>query len=716
MMFDRGTVNLSALLLAGFVLLVGGACSPTKELTLDYPPAERSDQADDYFGVEVPDPYRWLEELGSESTRAFVEAQNALAEPQLAALTTRERIRDRMTELWRYERFEVPDKRGARYFYEANNGDQELDVLMVADSPGAEPRVLIDPNNFREDATVALANWEASPDGTLVAYGMSDGGTDWKTWRIRDVASGEDLDDVVGNMKFSTAVWSPNSKGFYYSRYPVGKDGKADGSEKVSVFYHRAGSSQADDRHVYSTGDGNNYDPYPEVSDDGRFLILNLFEGYSTNGVYVRELDVANAKLIRLLDDWDAFHVFLGNQGDELFFRTTRHAPNGRVVAINLKTPEPANWRQVVPESENALAEAKLIGGHIVAQYLVDARSHVVRFAIDGTELGVVELPGIGTASDFSGKDDDPEAFFQFDSFTAPPTVFRLDVVSGETTPFREPVSISSEADVYETEQVFFASKDGTRIPMFLIHQPGLERNGENPTMLYGYGGFNVSETPEFKVRWNMWLEMGGLLAIPNLRGGGEYGEAWHQAGTKLQKQNVFDDFIAAAEWLIAERYTRTPKLAIHGRSNGGLLVGAVTTQRPDLFGVSLPAVGVLDMLRYHTASANAHQWGSDYGWSDNEDEFKAQHAYSPVHNIAPDTCYPPSLITTADRDDRVVPWHSYKYAAALQHAQSCDHPILLRIETRAGHGGSKPTWMQVEDYADQWAFAADQMGMEVPM
>ncbi len=715
MRLDRGTVKLSLWVLAGSVLLGASACSPTKESTLAYPQAERSDHTDDYFGVEVPDPYRWLEELGSESTRTFVEAQNALAQPQLETLPARERLRERMTELWRYERYGVPEKRGGRYFYEANNGSQELDVLMVADSLDAKPQVLIDPNSFRDDATVALADWTPSPDASHVAYGVSDGGTDWKTWRIYNVATGKDLDDVVGHMKFSTAVWAPDSSGFYYSRYPLGDDGKADGSAKVSVYYHRIGTTQDDDRHVYSTAGNNNYDPYPEISDDGRFLILNLFEGYSTNGVYVRELGTADAPLIRLLDDWDAFHVFLGNHGDELFFRTTDRAPNGRVVAIDLKMPEPANWRQVVPESTNALADAQLIGGHIVTQYLVDARSHVVRFTTDGTQVGVVELPGIGTASGFTGKNDDPETFFEFETFTAPPTVFRLDIASGETVPLRAPAG-TSDTDLYETEQVFFQSKDGTRVSMFLIYKTGLERDGKTPTMLYGYGGFNVSETPEYKVRWKMWLEMGGLLAIPNLRGGGEYGEAWHQAGTKLDKQNVFDDFIAAAEWLIAEQYTSTPKLAIHGRSNGGLLVAAVTTQRPDLFGVSLPAVGVLDMLRYHTASANAYQWGSDYGWSENKDEFQAQHAYSPVHNIHSETCFPPSLVTTADRDDRVVPWHSYKYAAAMQQAQSCDHPILLRIETRAGHGGSKPIWMQVEDYADQWAFAAAQMGMEVPL
>ncbi|MEM7582216.1 MAG: prolyl oligopeptidase family serine peptidase [Acidobacteriota bacterium] len=709
---DRRALNPTLAWIAVFALIGAYACSPAKESTVAYPPAERSDHIDTYFDVEVADPYRWLEDLGADATRAFVEAQNALAQPRLEAIPAREKIRQRMTELWRYPRVDVPRERGGRYFFEANNGEQELDVLKVADGLGAEPRALIDPNGFREDATVALADWVPSPDGKLVAYGVSDGGTDWKTWRVRDVDSGEDLADVVGHMKFSDTAWAPDSSGFYYSRYPLGEDGTADGSAKVSVYYHRIGGSQEDDRHIYSTGDGNNYDPYPAVSEDGRFLILNLFEGYSTNAVYVRRLDEPGSSVVRLLDDWDAFYTFFGNIDDELFFRTTHRAPNGRVIAIDLENPAPGDWREVVPESDNALAEAQLIGGQIIAQYLVDASSQVIRYTADGQELGAIELPGIGTATGFEGSIDDPETFFRFETFTAPPQITRLDVASAETTPFGD--ASDRATSVYETQQVFFNSKDGTRVPMFLIHRPGLERNGENPTMLYGYGGFNVSETPEYLVRWEMWLEMGGLLAIANLRGGGEYGEAWHQAGTKLEKQNVFDDFIAAAEWLIAENYTQTPKLAIHGRSNGGLLVAAVTTQRPDLFGVSLPAVGVLDMLRYHTASANAYQWGSDYGWSENQDEFQAQRAYSPVHNVAAETCYPPTLITTADRDDRVVPWHSYKYAAALQHAQECDTPILLRVETRAGHGGSKPTWMRIEDYADQWAFAAEQMGMSL--
>ncbi len=718
------------------------ACSPggeepaPEEPALVYPEIARSEQVDDYFGVEVEDPYRWLEDLESEAAGQLVESQNALAQPYLEAIPLRARLIERMTELYGYERATAPVKRGGRYFFEANDGSQEQDVLMVADALDAEPRVLIDPNTLSQDATIALANWQPSPDGALVAWGVSDGGSDWKSWRVREVDSGRDLDDLVRHMKFSGAAWTPDAAGFYYSRYPLGADGEADGSQPVAVYHHRIGTPQSEDVRVFAIDDGSGHDPYPRVTDDGRYLLLNVFEGYSTNGVYYRDLtagdppDVApegrpakETPVVRLLDEWDALYTFIGSAGAELFFVTTHQAPNGRVIAIDLEHPRPADWREVIPEGEHVLDAAGLAGGRVIARDLVDARSRLRIFELDGRQFGEVELPGIGTVSGFDGKVDDTEAFFELETFTAPPAVYRLDASSGEVSAFRQPQT-AFDAGAYETEQVFYASKDGTRVPMFLIHRQGLEKNGDNPTLLYGYGGFNVSETPEWKVRWAMWLEMGGLLAVANLRGGNEYGEEWHRLGTKTRKQNVFDDFIAAAEWLIAENYTRTPKLAIHGRSNGGLLVGAVMTQRPELFGVALPAVGVLDMLRYHTASANAYQWGSDLGWSENEDEFHAQRAYSPVHNVSPGTCYPPTLVTTADRDDRVVPWHSYKFAAALQHAQAvgvraeqtCAAPILLRVETRAGHGSSKPTWMRIEDYADQWAFAARHLGMETAL
>ena len=691
------------------------ACSTAEEPSRVYPEVARSDQVDTYFGVEVADPYRWLEELGSDAVQQVVESQNAFAQPYLDALPTRERIRQRMTELYTYERTGAPKKRGGRYFFEANDGNQEQDVLKVAEALESDPRTLIDPSSLRDDATIALSDWEPSPDGAFVAYAVSDGGTDWKSWRVREVASGRDLDDVLEHMKFSDVAWTPDAAGFYYSRYPLTAGGEADGSRPVAVYYHRLATAQSEDELVFSVDEGSRRNPYAQVTENGRFLVLTISQGYNTNGIYYKDLTTAGSPVVRLLDEWDAFYTFLGHQDGELFFSTTHQAPNGRVVAIDVDRPELGNWREVVPQSEHALDGAHLAGGRVVVRTLVDARSRVRIYETDGREAGEVELPGIGTVGGFEGKLSDPEAFFELDTFTAPPAVYRFDVSTGGTAVVHQPQTAFDSAS-YETEQVFYTSRDGTRVPMFLIHRRGIRRDGENPTMLYGYGGFNSSLTPEFRVRWAMWLEMGGLLAVANLRGGGEYGEPWHLAGTKTSKQNVFDDFIAAAEWLIAQGYTRTPKLAIHGRSNGGLLVGAVMTQRPELFGVALPAVGVLDMLRYHTASANAYQWGSDYGWSENEDEFRALHAYSPAHNVREGTCYPPTLVTTADRDDRVVPWHSYKFAAELQHAQGCEKPILLRVETRAGHGSSKPTWMLIEDYADQWAFAAEHLDMEVPM
>ncbi len=696
----------------------GPHASSFEEPTLVYPEIARSDQIDNYFDIDTEDPYRWLEDLESDSVRRLVESQNALAQPYLETIPVRRRIVERMTELWGYARTTAPVKRGGRYFFEANDGSQEQDVLMVTESLGGEPRVLIDPNALRQDATIALSAWEPSPDGALVAYGVSDGGTDWNSWRVREV-DGRDLDDLIKHMKFSSTAWAPDASGFYYSRYPLDAAGEADGSRPVSIYYHRIGTTQSEDQQVYAIEDGSSHDPYGLITDDGRYMIITVYEGYSANAVYYKDLTtdaaVAASPVVRLLDQWDAIYSFLGNRGDELFFSTTHQAPNGRVVAIDVGRPRPEDWRQVVPEGKHALDEVSLVGGRLIVEDLVDARSRVRLFEADGRPVGAVALPGIGTITGFDGKVDDPETFFELETFTAPPSVYRFDASTGESSVYRQPQT-TFDAAAYQTEQVFYSSKDGTRIPMFLIHRRGLERDGKNPTLLYGYGGFNVSETPAFKVRWAMWLEMGGLLAVANLRGGGEYGEQWHQAGTKTRKQNVFDDFIAGAEWLIAENYTRTSKLAIHGRSNGGLLVGAVMIQRPELFGVALPAVGVLDMLRYHTASANAYQWGSDLGWSENRDEFHAQRAYSPVHNVRSGTCYPPTLVTTADRDDRVVPWHSYKFAATLQHAQGCDRPILLRIETRAGHGGNKPTWMRIEDYADQWAFAARHLGMEAVM
>lgn len=681
---------------------------------LDYPPSPRDGTVDVYHGVRVPDPYRWLEDEASDETQAWIAAQNDLTFAYLDDLPGRDRIEARLTELYDYERFGVPEQEGGRYFFTRNDGLQNQPVLYVADGLDAEPRVLIDPNTLTEDGTQALGGWHVSPDGRLIAYAISDGGSDWRIWRVRDVETGEDLPDELRHIKFSGVSWSRDSAGFYYSRYPLGEDGRADDQQAVRVFYHRLGDAQEDDALVHEA-EVETHNPYASVTEDGRFLIIGHYEGYLANAVYFKRLEgtgaAPEAPATPVFDAWDARYSFLGNVGETLLFSTTLDAPNTRVIAVG--APNPGRIREVVPESEQALRSVSIVGRHIVAQYLEDARSRVRVFNLAGQPVREVELPGVGTASGFVGHMDDPETFYTFSGFTEPGAVYRYDVSTGESTLFRRP-DTGVDPDRFETRQVFYESRDGTRVPMFIVHHKGIRLDGDNPTLLYGYGGFNVSITPSFSPARLAWIEMGGVYAVPNLRGGGEYGKAWHIAGTKANKQNVFDDFIAAAEWLIENGYTSTPRLAIQGGSNGGLLVGACMTQRPDLFGACLPAVGVLDMLRYHTQSANARQWSDDYGISENPEDFRTLWAYSPYHNVRTGACYPPTLITTAEGDDRVMPWHSYKFAAMLQRAQDCENPVLIRIETRAGHGAGKPLSKAIRETADVYAFIAATLGMEV--
>ncbi|TDJ32115.1 MAG: S9 family peptidase [Gammaproteobacteria bacterium] len=679
----------------------------------DYPRPRDGGQVDDYFGIQVADPYRWMEDDDSAEVKAWVEAENAIAMPYLRGLPGFERIKDRLTELWDYERFSIPEKEGARYFFRRNDGLQDQDVLYVADSHDAEPRMLIDPNTFSEDRTTSMPSFSASPDGKLIAYNRSEGGSDWDTWHIRDVDTGEDFDDRVAFTKFTGASWSRDSQGFYYSRYPESEDGAGDDSQQVRIYYHIVGTDQAQDEMIYAITDHETRNPYATVTEDGAWLIIGVFDGYDSNGVYYQSLSDTDADVMRLLDDWDALYSFLGNVGSEFYFQTNFEAPNRRVIAIDTENPGRENWREVVAEQSEAIQDTQFTGGHIVVSYLKDARSMVRIFDPYGEFVREVELPGIGTVGGFDGHMDDPETFYSFTGFTDPSTIYRYDIETGETALFRKP-EVAIDLSQFQARQVFYESKDGTRVPMFIVHKGDVVLDGNNPVLLYGYGGFNISLTPAYSTSRLVWMEMGGVFAMPNLRGGDEYGENWHKAGTRLDKQNVFDDFIAAAEYLIDEGWTSTPKLAIQGRSNGGLLVGAVMTQRPELFGVALPGVGVLDMLRYHTASANARQWSSDYGLSENEDEFKALFAYSPYHNVVDGTCYPPTLVTTADHDDRVVPWNSFKFGAALQAAQGCDNPVIVRIETRAGHGAGKPTWMRIEDIVEHWAFTAYHLGMNL--
>ena len=707
----HATVPLAWLVPFALILLAACARAPDSgrsaarpEAKVDYPESRRVTQTDTYQGVQVADPYRWLEELDAPDTAAWVKAQNAVTEPFLARIPRRAAIKQRLTELWNYERFSIPVRKGARYFLQRNDGLQDQDVLYVMDGLAGEPRVLIDPNTLSEDRTVSLGEFAPGPDGSLVAYSISDGGSDWRTWRVRDVTTGRDRDDRLDAIKFTEPSWSPDGRGFYYSLYPRDPQGRGDDSKQVSIHYHRIGTPQTADRRVMSITDHPTRNPYGTVTDDGRYLVIFVFDGYEANGLYYVDLGRPGAKVVRLFDRWDALYTFLGNRGSTFFISTNNAAPRSRVIAVDLDNPAPEQWREVVPQAAETLESASLIGGRIIARYLKDASSRVRVFEADGRPVREVALPTACSVEGFGGRNDDPETFYSFTGFTTPGRIYRYDVASGASSLFRES-RVEADLDALTTQQVFFDSKDGTRVPMFIVHRAGLALDGSNPVLLYGYGGFNVSMTPYYSSAFTVWIEMGGVLAIPNLRGGGEYGEAWHLAGTKANKQNVFDDFIAAAEWLIGSRYTSRDRLAIQGGSNGGLLAGAVMTQRPELFGAALPGVGVLDMLRYHTASANARQWSSDYGLSDDADDFRALYAYSPYHRVADGTCYPPTLVTTGDHDDRVVPWHSFKFAAALQHAQGCDRPVLIRIETRAGHGAGKPTWMRIDELADEWAF-----------
>jgi prolyl oligopeptidase len=674
-----------------------------------YPFTARIEVNDNYFGTKVADPYRWLEDLDSPAVHQWVLAQNGLSQPQLAALPQRAWLKRRLGELWNYERYELPIRRGAHYFYLHNDGQQNQSVLFVADTLETAGRVLFDPNAARADATVALSDFRPSEQGEVVAYAVSDGGTDWQIWRFRRVKDGQDFGDELRYTKFWGVSWAHDGSGVYYSRYPALTVGKGDDAGRPALYFHRLNTPQDADRLVYEIKDHPTRIPQARVSEDGHYLVITQVEGYEKNGIEVLDLLKPGAQVQPLFMGWDALYNFIGSRGDELYFHTTHNAPLGRVIAIDVH--QPASSRTLVAEGATAIEEATYVGGRIVAKYVEDAHGVARIYERDGRLAGTVPLPGFGGIDGFQGEGSRSETFFSYTDYLTPRRIYRLDVTSDAATLWREPQVPASMAD-FVTEQVFYTSKDGTRVPMYITHRRDLVKNGDTPFLLYGYGGFNISATPSYRPQVQAWLELGGAFAEANLRGGGEYGEAWHKAGTLANKQHVFDDFIAAAEYLIREHYTRSARLGIHGRSNGGLLVGAVETQRPDLFAAALPAVGVLDMLRYHTASANARQWSSDFGLAEDPDQFRALYAYSPVQNVKKGLCYPPTLITTADHDDRVVPWHSYKFAAALQAAQICANPILIRVETRAGHGAGKPVWMQVDDYADQLAFAAKWLGM----
>ena len=685
--------------------------------TFEYPLTEKVEQVDVYHGTEVPDPYRWLEEDVRESPRVadWVEAQNQVTFSYLESIPEREAIENRLKTLWDYEKFGIPENAGDRIFYTRNDGLQNQNVVYMQDSLDGEPRLVVDPNTWSADGTVALADFEISPDARYAAMAIQDGGSDWRTIHVLDLDTLEQLDDEVQWMKFSPISWARDGSGFYYARYPEPQEGAEFQSlnHNHQVYFHRGGTGQGADRLVYANADHPEWGYAPQVTDDGRYLVITIWKG--TDSRYqVAYLDLAepNAEPVMLIEGFDHDYTFAGNVGSKFYFRTNKDAPRGRLVMMDIADPE-AGLTEVVPQRDAVLEGVSHVGGHFVAGYLKDARSEILVFDENGRQVREVELPGIGSADGFGGKAGDPQTFYSFSSYNAPPTIYAYDVASGDTTLFKQ-AEVDFDPENYVVEQVFYQSKDGTRVPMFIAYRKGLDKDGDNPTLLYGYGGFNISLTPSFKVTALAWMEMGGIYAEANLRGGGEYGEEWHQAGTKLNKQNVFDDFIAAAEYLIENRYTRPEKLSVFGGSNGGLLVGAVINQRPELFGAAIPAVGVMDMLRFHQFTAGRF-WVDDYGSAENPEEFKALRAYSPYHNLEPGTDYPAVLVTTADTDDRVVPGHSFKYAAALQAAHAGEDPVLIRIETRAGHGAGKPTDKIIEEYADRWAFLVDNLDVQLP-
>lgn len=683
---------------------------------IQYPVARTTNQVDVYHGESVADPYRWLEDDNSPETKEWVAAQNKITFAHLGKIPARDAIKRRLTKLWNFERYGTPSKEGGRYFFSKNDGLQNQSVLYTLPALDAEPGVLLDPNKLSTDGTVALAGMAVSDDGNFMAYGLSAAGSDWEEWKVRDVRTGRDTDDLLKWLKFSGASWTKDNKGFYYSRY----DEPSESSKMTKVnyfqklYYHRLGTPQSDDQLVYHRDDHKDWSFGGAVTDDGRYLIISSEQGTDPKTrVFYQDLTQPEAKVVELLSDFDARYDFIDNDGPVFWFRTDLDAARGRIIAIDINHPARANWKEIIPQAGETLTAVSCVNNSFICNYLKDAHSQVKIFSLGGKFQREVELPGIGSAGGFGGKRKDTETFYSFTSFTAPGTIYRYDLAAGQSSVFRAPKVDFDPAD-YETKQIFYNSKDGTRIPMFITHKKGLKLDGKNPTLLYGYGGFDISITPSFNAATLAWLELGGVYAVANLRGGGEYGEDWHQAGMKLKKQNVFDDFIAAGQWLIANKYTCRKKLAIAGGSNGGLLVGACETQRPDLFGACLPAVGVMDMLRFNKFTIG-WAWMSDYGSPDNPDEFKALRAYSPLHNIRPGTKYPPTLITTGDHDDRVVPAHSFKFAATLQAAQAGPAPILIRIETRAGHGAGKPTTKVIDEAADKWAFLVEALNIKVP-
>jgi prolyl oligopeptidase len=698
-------------LVATLALLVKAA-----EAGLSYPVSKRGEVVEKLHGVEVADPYRWLEEdvRVNKEVADWVEAQNKVTFGYLEKIPARQPLQKRLTDLWNYERYSAPFKEGGRYFYFRNDGLQNQAVLYTLEKLDAEPRLLLDPNKLSKDGTVALGGFEVSPDGKKAVVSLSEAGSDWTTMKVLDIATGKFDSDELKWVKFSGASWSRDNKGFFYSRYDEPKEGTAfTGANKFQkAYYHTLGTPQTEDKLVYERKDQPDWSFSVGQTEDGKYDLLVTRTG--TDAKYrIAYREVGSEKFIPIIDEFKHEYSYIDNEGSVFFFKTDDEAPRGRVIAIDMAKPQRENWKEIIPQVDEKLGGVGAVGGQLICSYLKDAKSVIKCYTPEGKFVREVALPGIGSAGGFGGKKTENETFYTFNSFAVPPTIYRYDVKSGESKEFRAS-AVKFDPSLYTTEQVFYKSKDGTKVPMFLTYKKGLKKDGTNPTLLYGYGGFNISLPPSFSVGRIAWLEMGGIYAQANLRGGGEYGKNWHDAGRLKNKQNVFDDFIAAAEYLIAEKYTSSKKIAIKGGSNGGLLVGACMAQRPDLFGACLPAVGVMDMLRFHKFTIGRY-WVDDYGSPEDPEYFKILYAYSPYHNLKKGTPYPATMITTGDTDDRVVPGHSFKFAAMLQYCQAGPAPVLIRIETRAGHGAGKPTAKIIQEVADEYAFLVKELGIAYP-
>ncbi len=689
--------------------------SNVENAVLNYPKTAKGETVDDYFGVPVKDPYRWLEDAQSEATSKWVSSQNETTFSYLENIPFRNALKERLKRIWNYERFGTPFKEGDYYYFFRNSGLQNQSVMYRQKDLSSEPELVIDPNTFSEDGTTALSGRGFSKDGKYMAYGLSEGGSDWKTIKVMDLDSKKVLSDEVKWMKFSGISWYKD--GFYYSRYDKPAEGSDEYSQKNEfhkVYYHKLGTAQSEDKLIYQDTDNGNRNFNAWLTEDQRFLMIYASESTSGNALFYKDLVKGETKFSPLITTFDHDNWIIDNQEGKLLLLTNDGAPNKRLVLVDPKNPSKSNWKTIIPESENALESIRTIGGKLVVNYIKDAASMVKVFNTNGKEVREVKLPGIGTSGSFSGKKKEDLCFFNFTSYNFPNTIYSYDIKTSEMKVFKSP-QVKFDSEKFETKRIFYKSKDGAKIPMYITYKKGLDLNGNNPTWLYGYGGFNISIKPGFNTKNILWLENGGVYAVANIRGGGEYGEKWHKAGTKLQKQNVFDDFIAAAEYLIDKGYTSSGKLAIEGRSNGGLLVGACMTQRPDLFKVALPAVGVLDMLRYHQFTIG-RAWATDYGVSEDSIQFKNLLGYSPVHNIKEGVAYPATMVTTADHDDRVVPAHSYKFISTLQENHEGINPVLIRVETSAGHGAGKSTEKRIEEIADIMSFTLYNMGEDFPL